>query len=136
MDVVSKAARSRIMSKVKSSETDLERTFRLALWGLGIRYKKNNTKYFGKPDLLFRKRRIVAFIDSCFWHGCKEHLRMPNNNRHYWKNKIERNKNRDIEVNKYYGNQGWKVLRVWEHELINLKETADKFKNQIIASSL
>lgn len=72
---------------------------------------------FGKPDIVFKKYKTVIFVDSCFWHGCKKHCRLPATNKKYWNEKIERNKQRDKEVNRHYKKEGWQVLRVWEHDL-------------------
>jgi len=121
MDKVSKQKRSEVMSKIRSKETKLENLIRKRLWSEGIRYRKNSTKHFGKPDLIIAKKRIVIFIDSCFWHGCKKHLRLPVTNKDYWKTKISRNINRDKIVNKYYAEIRWKVIRIWEHDIKNDK---------------
>ena len=121
-DVVSKKKRSEIMSAVKSKDTKIEITFRKALWKKGIRYRKNSAKYFGKPDLVLKKYKAVIFIDSCFWHGCKKHCRIPATNKKYWVNKIDRNKKRDKEVNKFYKKMGWKIIRAWEHDIIKKQE--------------
>ena len=126
-DKVSSSLRSHIMSKVRSKETSLERILRSLLWKNGIRYRKNSPKYFGKPDLLFKQRKTVAFIDSCFWHGCPKHLRMPTSNKQYWIKKIERNRERDVQVNAFYRSKGWKILRIWEHEYKNLNKVINKF---------
>lgn len=73
----------------------------------------------GKPDIAIKKYQVVIFLDSCFWHGCPEHCRMPSSNVDYWKRKIQRNQERDAAVNKFYVQQGWRLLRVWEHEVKN-----------------
>jgi len=101
-DTVSKQKRSEIMSKVKSKDSKIEVEFRKVIWKAGFRYRKNAKKYFGKPDLVLKKYKTVIFIDSCFWHGCKKHCRIPATNQKYWIDKIERNKQRDKEVNNYY----------------------------------
>ncbi len=116
-DTVSKQKRSEIMSKVKSKDSKIEVEFRKAIWKAGFRYRKNAKKYFGKPDLVLKKYKTVIFIDSCFWHGCKKHCRIPETNQKYWIDKIERNKQRDKEVNKHYKKQDWRIIRVWEHDL-------------------
>ena len=116
-DTVSKKKRSEIMSRVRSKDSKMEIAFRKALWNKGFRYSKNSSKYFGKPDLILKKYKTVIFIDSCFWHGCKKHCRMPSTNQKYWIQKIKRNKQRDKEVNKYYKKLGWKIFRIWEHEI-------------------
>lgn len=117
VDVVSKKKRSQIMSSVRSKETKIEIVFRKALWKEGFRYRKNVAKCFGKPDLVLKKYGAVIFVDSCFWHGCKRHCRLPEANKSYWINKIARNRKRDKEVNKHYRKMGWNVIRVWEHDI-------------------
>lgn len=116
MDTFSKDKRSEIMRRVKSTETKLEKTFRSNLWKEGLRYRKNALSY-GKPDLIFKNRKLVIFIDSCFWHGCKKHLRMPQSNPSYWLKKIKGNKRRDKEVNTYYKDKRWRIFRIWEHDI-------------------
>lgn len=117
MEQISQEKRSEIMSKVRSKETKLEIEFRKILWAQGLRYRKNNTKLFGKPDISFGGKKTVIFIDSCFWHGCREHLRLPSTNVEYWKNKINRNRKRDKEVSDHYSKKGWYIIRIWEHDL-------------------
>ena len=128
-DIFSKKKRSEIMGKVKNKDSKIETDFRKALWKKGFRYRKNVTNYFGKPDLVLKKHKTVIFIDSCFWHGCKKHRPLPTTNRKFWKNKINRNKERDREVSKYYRKLGWKIIRVWEHEIKNnLNRAVKKLK--------
>lgn len=107
------------MSRVKGKDSKIETLFRKELWKQGFRYRKNSSKYFGKPDIVLPKYKTVIFIDSCFWHGCKKHCRLPATHKDYWTQKIERNIKRDKEVLRYYNKkQGWKIFRVWEHALI------------------
>ena len=122
MDNVSKQKRSETMRAIKSQDSKIEILFRKKLWKLGARYRKNPKNFFGKPDLANSSKKIVIFIDSCFWHGCPKHCRMPTANRDYWQKKIERNKKRDKEVNKYYRKNGWRLFRVWEHEIKDSKK--------------
>jgi DNA mismatch endonuclease (patch repair protein) len=117
-DIVSKEKRSQIMRTVRSKDSKIEVIFRKNLWNKGFRYRKNSTKYFGNPDLVLKKYKTVIYIDSCFWHGCKIHCRIPTTNERYWINKIERNMERDKEVNEYYKKISWNILRIWEHDLI------------------
>lgn len=105
------------MSKVKSKDSKIEIAFRKELWRNGFRYLKNSTKYFGKPDIVLLKYKTVIFVDSCFWHGCKKHGSIPKSRKDFWMKKIERNKTRDKEVNRVYKKEGWRVMRVWEHDL-------------------
>ena len=116
-DTVSKKKRSEIMSNVKSKDSKIEVLFRKVLWKKGFRYSKNSSKYFGKPDVVLLKYKTVIFLDSCFWHGCKRHCRIPTVRKKYWVAKMARNKERDKEVSRYYKKKGWKIFRIWEHNL-------------------
>ena len=117
MDTVSKKKRSEIMSHVKCRDSKIEVKFRKELHKQGFRYLKNSKKYFGTPDLVLPKYKTVIFIDSCFWHGCKKHCKLPTTRPKFWKEKIERNRERDKEVNRHYRKCGWRVIRIWEHDL-------------------
>lgn len=116
-DTVTKKERSRIMRAVKSKDTGMERVLRKELRKKGYKFKTNVSKLAGKPDIVFKKKKAVIFLDSCFWHGCRFHCRMPATNAQYWKEKIARNKKRDREINKKYKKMGWTVLRFWEHQI-------------------
>lgn len=105
------------MSRVRAKETGLEIKFRKALWREGFRYRKNVRKYFGTPDIVLKRYKTVIFIDSCFWHGCKKHGTRPKTRKAFWKKKIERNIERDREVSKHYLKIGWRIIRIWEHEM-------------------
>lgn len=105
------------MSAVKSKDTKIEIAFRKQLWQNGFRYRKNATKYFGKPDIVLKKYKTVIFLDSCFWHGCRKHGTLPATRRKFWIEKINRNKKRDKEVNRHYKKIGWRIIRIWEHDL-------------------
>lgn len=122
MDTVSKNKRSEIMSKIKCKDSKIEISFRKIIWKAGFRYRKNSPKYLGKPDIVLPMYKTVIFIDSCFWHGCKRHFRLPSTRKKYWFSKIQRNIKRDKEVTKYYKKIGWKIFRVWEHDLFKKKE--------------
>ena len=73
----------------------------------------------GKPDFVFRRERLALFVDGCFWHGCPKHGRNPDSNRGYWLPKLERNKQRDRTVSRRLRRAGWRVLRLWAHDLNN-----------------
>ena len=118
-DIVNKKKRSEIMRAIKDKDSKIEKTLRKELSGLDLKYRKNVSYLNGKPDIAFTRKKIVIFLDSCFWHGCKNHSRMPQTNRLYWKEKIEKNKTRDLEIDKFYKKIGWEVLRFWEHSLKN-----------------
>lgn len=118
VDIVSKDVRSKIMSKVRSKNTTLELKIRKKLWQKGLRYRIHY-KLTGKPDIVFVRKRIAIFIDSCFWHKCPYHFREPNSNKEYWLDKIEKNAMRDKKVTKLLQKEGWMVIRLWEHQIKN-----------------
>lgn len=117
MDTVSKKKRSEIMQAVRGKDTKIEFILRKALWKEGYRYRKNDGRFIGKPDIVLPSNKIAIFVDSCFWHGCPYHCRMPHSNKAYWNAKIKRNKERDREVNKWYRKNKWIILRFWEHSV-------------------
>jgi DNA mismatch endonuclease (patch repair protein) len=78
---------------------------------------RRGVSLLGKPDFVFPKPHLAVFVDGCFWHGCLRHCRIPNTRRHYWVTKIEANKARDREVTRSLKKSGWRVLRIWEHDV-------------------
>lgn len=120
MDRVSPQVRSEVMSSVKSKKTKLEIFFADQLTERGLTgFRWNAPELVGKPDFVYEDTKVVIFIDSCFWHGCKQHLRMPASNQDYWSAKIARNRKKDYEVTKQLQLEGWLVIRIWEHSLKN-----------------
>ena len=107
--------RSNNMKAIKSI-SKLEDEVSKALWKSGLRYRRNVKSLFGNPDFAIKKYKIVIFIDSCFWHACPVHGNKPKNNREYWENKLARNIERDNTVNKFYQDNSWHLLRIWEHD--------------------
>ena len=71
---------------------------------------------------MFRKERVLIFVDGCFWHGCPKHSNMPATNREFWERKFAANKMRDRLVTRALRQRGWRVLRIWEHELTRKKQ--------------
>jgi len=114
------------MSAIRSKDSVMEKGLRKELNRLGLRHSKNVDRLPGKPDIAFINKKVAIFLDSCFWHGCRYHCRMPSTNILYWRQKIARNKDRDKEINKKYKKMGWKILRFWEHELQKNSERAIK----------
>lgn len=135
MDTVSPEVRSRTMRAVKGKNSSLEMKFRRALWAAGVRgWRLHKSSMPGKPDLIFSRSRVVVFIDSCFWHGCPAHLRMPKSNLDYWEAKIARNRARDRSATRELKSHGWSVLRFWEHDIRNdLKGSVSKLQSAIVA---
>lgn len=115
---ISSKKRSYIMSRINSQDTKIEVILRKALWSLGYRYRKNDRSVFGTPDICFKKKKLAVFCDSSFWHG-KDYLNgtIPASNRGYWIKKLERNIERDKEVNKALKADGWKVIRFWDEKI-------------------
>lgn len=111
--------RSKQMSKIGGKETKPEIKFRKALWNLGYRYRKNYKKLIGKPDIVLNKYKTVIFIDGEFWHGYhwEEKKEKIKSNRDFWIPKIERNMQRDREVNQALKEKDFTVFRFWQHEI-------------------
>jgi DNA mismatch endonuclease (patch repair protein) len=103
------------MSHIRSSKTKPELKFKKTLKTLGFAYQPKGIH--GRPDFANKKHKIVIFIDGCFWHGCSQHYKKPKSNRDYWKNKIRKNMERDSKVRIELESKGWKVMRIWEHEI-------------------
>ena len=117
-DIFSKEERSRIMSKIKSKDTGIEKALRSALWIRGHRFRVHQD-IFGKPDIIFLKQKIAIFCDGCFWHGCPVCKKYPASNKEFWMKKFEINQRRDKEVTKKLKKKGWRILRFWGHEIKN-----------------
>ena len=104
------------MSSIRA-KSRLEDKVAHELFKRGLRYRRNNRKLLGTPDISIQKYKVVIFIDSCFWHSCPIHGNRPKTNTEYWEKKLDRNIEKAKEVNAYYEAHGWHIMRVWEHEL-------------------
>jgi len=110
------------MSSIKSKNSQMELKLRRKLFSLGYRYRVHYKKIYGKPDIIFPRQKIAIFCDSHFWHGYKFNKALKGKlktNRNYWVNKIEKNIKRDKIVTKRLKNEGWIVIRFWEHQIQN-----------------
>ena len=107
------------MSKIKGRNTKPEKLLKKALWHAGVRYKSPKHKLPGKPDISLKKYKLVIFVDGTFWHGYDWENRKEaiKSNREFWIAKIERNRERDREINAFYLSKGWTVLRFWDFEV-------------------
>lgn len=116
--------RRRNMQANRRRDTGPELALRSALHRLGYRYRCDlRIDLAGgrvRPDIVFTKKKIAVFVDGCFWHGCPEHGRRPTINPQYWNPKIEGNINRDRRHSDMLVESGWKVIRIWEHEDIDV----------------
>ena len=127
-------ARHKIMSSIRTSNTDIELLLRKALWHEGIRYRKNLKTLPGKPDIAITKYKIAIFCDGEFWHGKNWDIKNKSikTNRDYWIPKIERNINRDNVNEKKLENMGWVVLRFWGNDINkNLTDCVKEIKEII-----
>jgi DNA mismatch endonuclease (patch repair protein) len=117
-DVFNRNKRSEVMAAVRSTGNKrTEGKLVEILRKYGVSGWRRHLALHGKPDFTFRTERLVIFVDGCFWHGCPKHLRTPKSNRHYWQSKIAGNRRRDLSVRQALQQSGWRVLRIWEHEL-------------------
>lgn len=119
MEKISKEKRRRIMQSIRGKDTKIEVTLRKELWDRGYRYRKNHKALPGKPDIVFLGKKIAIFCDGDFWHGkdWEKNRHRIKSNSDFWVSKIERNIQRDSEVDSALREMGWKVLRFWESEI-------------------
>ena len=128
-DVFTRQKRSEVMSRIrgrgnKGTEGLLAKIFRL----YRVRGWRRNIPLPGKPDFTFRAQRLAVFIDGCFWHACPAHGTRPKSNSEYWDAKLARNRVRDRTVTRELRRRGWRVLRIWEHELKNPEKVIARLK--------
>jgi len=117
-DVFSKEKRSEVMSRIKGKgNKDTELAMIQILRNHHISGWRRNQAILGKPDFIFPQKKVDLFVDGCFWHCCPKHSNMPKNNQEFWREKLQKNKDRDKFVTRELRKIGWKVIRVWEHEL-------------------
>lgn len=118
------------MQRVRSKNSDIEIMLRKALWNKNLRYQKNVKTIYGKPDIAFKGKKIAIFCDSEFWHGYDWENRKNDfkSNQKFWISKIERNMQRDNEVNMHLRAEGWIVLRFWGNDI---KKNAEQCANII-----
>ena len=135
-DRLSPQQRHQCMSNIHSSSTKPELRLRKALWKHGFRYKINDKRLPGSPDIVLPKYRSVVFIHGCFWHGhkdCPQYV-VPKTNTEFWVNKVARNQKRDEEKWRQLEAKGWSVIIVWECELENKRfdSTITRVETEIV----
>ena len=119
MDGLSPEKRSWNMSRIHSNDTKIEVMVRKYLFAEGFRFRKNDKRYPGKPDIVLPKYKTVVFVNGCFWHmhtNCKQG-RLPKTNVDFWREKLERNAKNDILNKQKLNEMGWQVITLWECEL-------------------
>jgi DNA mismatch endonuclease (patch repair protein) len=123
----SSAAVRRSMQGNRSRDTNPELALRRLLHARGLRYRVDTRPVQGlrrKADIVFTRQRVCVFVDGCFWHSCPDHATTPSTNRDYWVDKIERNVVRDRETDARLAEEGWTVLRFWEHDDVSVAADA------------
>ena len=122
-DVHSKEVRSYNMSRIKGKNTKPEELVRKYLFSQGFRYRKNDSRLPGKPDIVLPKYRTIVLVNGCFWHHHEcMYFRWPESNADFWKQKINRNVERDQRNINQLEQRGWHIIVVWECELKKAKE--------------
>ncbi len=128
--------RHRNMAAVHSASTKPEMKLRRALWRQGLRYRVNDKRLPGKPDIVLPKYHTVVFVHGCFWHGHKDckYYTVPETNKEFWVAKVARNQKRDQEVWRKLEAKGWSVVIVWECQLkkANLDATVARVAEEIV----
>ena len=135
-NTLSSIQRHRIMAAIHSADTKPEIVLRHELWRRGFRYRVNDRRLPGSPDVVLPRYRTVVFVHGCFWHGhkgCSKYT-VPKSNTEFWTAKVARNQARDQEVWRKLEAHGWAVVIVWECELekARLAETIDRVSSEII----
>lgn len=129
MDNLTKKQRRKTMQRIRSKGTIPERLIEKELRKRKIYFASHVTSIIGRPDIVFRRKKLIVFVDSDFWHGNSKRFIMPKTNVEYWLKKIECNKKRDKKVNLILKKSGWRVLRLWEYDI---KHNLDKCINRIL----
>jgi DNA mismatch endonuclease (patch repair protein) len=105
------------MARIRGRDTSPERILRKAIWGAGLRYRVCLRTFAGRPDIVLASSKVAIFVDGCFWHGCPDHYVKPRSRCEFWANKLRANFERDSRQTLALVGQGWRVYRVWEHEV-------------------
>lgn len=135
MDVFSKKKRSEVMSRIRGQDTKLEIKVRSRLFKEGFRFRKNDKRYPGKPDILLPKYKTAIFIHGCFWHGHKgcKYFIIPKTRTKFWKTKLETNRKNDEKNSNRLRNLGFSVLSLWECKLQkNFEQQLASTKNKLL----
>ena len=131
-DIYSHEKRSAIMSRIRSRDTEPEKIVRAALHRLGLRFRLVASDLPGKPDIVFRSRRTVIFVNGCYWHGhsCAKGRSKAQANAQFWSKKIADNVSRDRRNYGLLMNQGWRVAVVWECETKDINKLRSKLAEE------
>ncbi|HOJ97394.1 MAG TPA: very short patch repair endonuclease [Methanospirillum sp.] len=116
-DILTPEQRHKNMSRIRGKNTRPELILRRLIYDSGVRGYRIHYNLPGKPDIVFVKKRVVIFIDGCFWHKCPDCFREPQTRRDFWLEKINKNCERDEKNNQILKEEGWNVIRIWEHNI-------------------
>ncbi len=122
------------MQRQRRTDTQPELDLRRAAWRLGLRYRVNTAPIVGtrrRADLVFRRVKVAVYVDGCFWHSCPQHATVSKANHDWWVKKLAGNVARDRDTDQRLRDHGWKVVRIWEHEDMDvaarrIKRTVDR----------
>ena len=134
-DVLNEKQRKYNMSRIKGKNTGPEVKLRKMLFARGVRGYRIHYDIPGKPDIVFVKKKIVIFIDGCFWHKCPVCFQEPETRKEFWMKKIQSNIDRDKKVNEQLKDEGWTVMRFWEHDVRKNPDAIVKKISEIIEKS-
>ena len=131
------SAATRVGKGNRRTGTKPEMRLRSALHRRGLRFRKDfpigvEGRRAIRPDIVFTKAKVAVFVDGCFWHGCPDHQRVPKTNVDYWVPKLRRNIDRDREAHYALRTDGWRTIRVWEHE--NPEDAAELIGRVVLCS--
>ncbi len=133
-DIFTKQKRSEVMSAIRSrGNKNTEIKLIKILRSGGAKGWRRHPKMIGNPDFIFPKEKVAIFVDGCFWHSCPMHGRKPTSNLSYWFPKLMRTKKRDESASKALRSAGWRVLRIWEHELGNDRRILLRVRRTLIS---
>jgi len=117
-DFLTKAQRSVLMASIKGKANKRTELVLVTLMRKhGLKGWRRHYPIAGKPDFVFTKEKVAIFVDGCFWHGCPLHYRPPSTNELFWIEKVKTNRSRDASSSRVLRKKGWRVIRIWEHDL-------------------
>lgn len=124
----------RVMTANYGGDLSPERTLRCALRNAGLRFLENVRPVADvrcTADVVFPRRRLCIFVDGCFWHRCPRHFKVPKTNSRWWREKIQDNKDRDSRQRSQLRSAGWRVIRVWEHQLTHIDRVVNRIRRAV-----
>lgn len=120
------------MQANRPQDTKPEILLRSALHRAGLRFRKDvrplANRKVGRADVVFSRAKVCVFLDGCFWHGCPRHFSVPKCNGAWWREKIADNRVRDRRKTRQLRRAGWRVLRLWEHDLLNVQRCVERIR--------